>query len=113
MDRRITLISHSLFLIGFLALEPFITNHQVTYCPTYWRMVGTCVLMVSYPGNKGSYNVAGKSFLYLVIILVHGFMKSVTVALQRLALHDPNHLVIKILLFIKSYHSSRRMINHK
>nr|DAM84916.1 MAG TPA: hypothetical protein [Caudoviricetes sp.] len=41
------------------------------------------------------------------------FMKSLTVALQRLALHDPNHLVIKILLFIKSYHSSRRMINHK
>ena len=73
MDRRITLISHSLFLIGFLALEPFITNHQVTYCPTYWRMVGTCVLVVSYPGNKGSYNVAGKTFLYLVIICVHRF----------------------------------------
>ena len=101
MDRRITLISHSLFLIGFLALEPFITNHQVTYCPTYWRMVGTCVLMVSYPGNKGSYNVAGKSFLYLVIILVHGFMKSLTVALQRLALHDPKDLFIKIELSIK------------
>ena len=85
MDRRITLISHSLFLIGFLALEPFITNHQVTYCPTYWRMVGTCVLMVSYPGNKGSYNVAGKSFLYLVIILVHSFMKSLTVAIATIS----------------------------
>ena len=90
MDRRITLISHSLFLIGFLALEPFITNHQVTYCPTYWRMVGTCVLMVSYPGNKGSYNVAGISLVYLVFFFIQGGMKRLTVAKQRLALHDSN-----------------------
>ena len=69
MDRRITLISHSLFLIGFLALEPFvITNHLSTYGPTYSRIVGACVLMVSYPCNQGRYTVAGKSFLYLVII---------------------------------------------
>ena len=69
--------------------------------------------MVSYPGNKGSYNVAGKSFLYLVMIFVHSFMKLLIVALQRLALHDPKHLFIKILLFIKSYHSSSGMIHHK
>ena len=48
-------------------------------------MVGAGVLMVSYPGNKGSYNVAGKSFLYLVIILVHGFMKSLTVAIATIS----------------------------
>ena len=23
------------------------TNHQATYCPTYWRIVGACGLMVS------------------------------------------------------------------
>ena len=63
--------------------------------------------------NKEDFKVAGKLVLYSVFILVDDFMKLLTVALQRLALHDPNHLVIKILLFIKSYHSSRRMISHK
>ena len=95
MDRRITLISHSLFLIGFLALEPFITNHQVTYCPTYWRMVGTCVLVVSYPCNQDNYTVAGASLVYLSSFFIQGFMKRLTVALQRLALHDSNSNFLK------------------
>ena len=71
-------------------------------------MVGAGVLMVCYPGNKGSYNVAGKSFLYLVIILVHSFMKSLTVVLQRLALHDLNTQFLKSEWFIKRWLSSKK-----
>ena len=39
--------------------------------------------------NKEDFKVAGKLVLYLVIILVDDFMKRLTVALQRLAVHDP------------------------
>ena len=38
--------------------------------------------------NKEDFKVAGKLVLYSVFILVDDFMKRLTVALQRLALHD-------------------------
>ncbi len=57
----------------FFARTYVFTNYQATHSPTYQRIVGACVLVVSYPGNQGSHTVAGKSFLHLVIIWVHGF----------------------------------------
>lgn len=86
------------------------TNHQPTYSPTYQRMVGACVLVVSYSGNKGSYNVAGKSFLYLVIIQVHRFHEVANCCKeisQRLALHDLNTKFLKSEWFIKGWLSSK------
>ena len=46
--------------------------------------------------NKEDFKVAGKLVLYSVFILVDDFMKLLTVALQRLALHDPKQLFMKL-----------------
>ena len=46
--------------------------------------------------NKGDLKVAGKSVLYSVFILVDDFMKRLTVARQRLALHHSNPKFIRI-----------------
>ena len=90
-----------------------LTNHPSSEFPTYLRMFGVESWWLVSLLNKGDFKVAGKSVLYSVFILVDDFMKRLTVARQRLALHDPKQLFIKILLFIKNYHSSSRMINHK
>ena len=94
----------------FFARTYVFTNYQATHSPTYQRMVGACVLVVSYSGNKGSYNVAGKSFLYLVIIQVHRFHEVANCCKeisQRLALHDLNTKFLKSECFIKGWLSSK------
>ena len=45
--------------------------------------------------NKEDFKVAGKLVLYSVFILVDDFMKRLTVARQRLALHDSNSNFLK------------------
>ena len=58
--------------------------------------------------NQEGFKVAGHSFLYLEIILVRRFMKQLTVARQRLALHVLNIKLIKRLEFLISWLFSKR-----
>ena len=61
--------------------------------------------------NQEGFKVAGHSFLYLEIILVRRFMKQLTVARQRLALHDLTIKLIKKLEFLICWLFSKKEAN--